>query len=115
MHHGGIGTTAEALRHSKAHLVVPFLGHQLDHAARLERFGVARSIKPSQYCAKRTAKELDILLKGPYRQRAQTYGNQFSGEDGAGAAAAYIIKLLALFSCAASPFVKGKLLLPNNP
>jgi rhamnosyltransferase subunit B len=45
VHHGGIGTSAQALAAGKPQLVVPFAHDQFDNAARLERLGVARQTK----------------------------------------------------------------------
>jgi len=41
IHHGGIGTSAQALAAGKPQLVVPFAHDQFDNAARLRRLGVA--------------------------------------------------------------------------
>ena len=43
IHHGGIGTSAQALAAGIPQLVVPFAHDQFDNAARLERLGVAHS------------------------------------------------------------------------
>lgn len=47
VHHGGIGTSAQALTAGIAQLVVPFAHDQFDNAARLIRLGVARRIAVS--------------------------------------------------------------------
>jgi rhamnosyltransferase subunit B len=52
-HHGGIGTTAEALRAGTPQLVVPLAHDQFDNAARVERLGVgavlhARRVTPGR-------------------------------------------------------------------
>ena len=39
IHHGGIGTTGQALRSGRPQLVVPFMGDQFDNAARVARLG----------------------------------------------------------------------------
>lgn len=44
VHHGGIGTTAEALRAGVPQLVVPLAYDQFDNAARVERLGVGKSL-----------------------------------------------------------------------
>ena len=44
IHHGGIGTSAQALAAGKPQLVVPFAHDQFDNAARLRRMGVARVV-----------------------------------------------------------------------
>src|SRR5262249_47395007 len=44
VHHGGVGTAAEALLAGVPQLIVPTSHDQPDNAARLERLGVAESI-----------------------------------------------------------------------
>ncbi|MBS0339471.1 MAG: glycosyltransferase family 1 protein [Proteobacteria bacterium] len=48
VHHGGIGTTAEALRAGIPQLVVPLAHDQFDNGARIEALGVGRSIKANR-------------------------------------------------------------------
>ena len=87
VHHGGIGTTAQALRAGKAMLVVPFAFDQPDNAFRLNRLGVARTVYRYRYSAYRAAKELKILLENPeYSKRAQEAGIAVRSENGLEAA-----------------------------
>jgi rhamnosyltransferase subunit B len=44
VHHGGIGTSAQALAAGLPQLVLPFAHDQFDNAARLQRLGVARTL-----------------------------------------------------------------------
>jgi rhamnosyltransferase subunit B len=44
IHHGGIGTSAQALSAGIAQVVVPFAHDQFDNAARLARLGVSRTL-----------------------------------------------------------------------
>lgn len=44
VHHGGIGTSAQALAAGVPHIVVPFAHDQFDNAARLRRLGVATTV-----------------------------------------------------------------------
>ncbi len=44
VHHGGIGTSAQALAAGIPQLVVPFAHDQFDNAARLRRLGVSRTV-----------------------------------------------------------------------
>lgn len=62
VHHGGIGTSAEALRAGKPMLVVPHGFDQPDNAARLKRLGVAEVLSASRYRRDRAAKILTELL-----------------------------------------------------
>lgn len=47
VHHGGIGTSAQALAAGLAQLVVPFAHDQFDNAARLRRLGVGVTVSAS--------------------------------------------------------------------
>jgi rhamnosyltransferase subunit B len=46
IHHGGIGTSAQALAAGSPQLITPWAHDQFDNASRLCRLGVARSIRP---------------------------------------------------------------------
>lgn len=87
VHHGGIGTTAQALRAGKAMLVVPFAFDQPDNAFRVNRLGVARTIPRHRYSGFRAAKELKILLENQkYSMKAQAAGMAVRSENGLEAA-----------------------------
>ena len=87
VHHGGIGTTAQALRSGRSMLVVPFAHDQPDNAQRLVRLGLARTISRSGYTAGRAAEELGRLLEKPtYSERASEVGQRVRREDGVRAA-----------------------------
>jgi UDP:flavonoid glycosyltransferase YjiC (YdhE family) len=62
VHHGGIGTTAQALAAAIPQLVVPLAHDQPDNAARLERLGVGRSLSPRRATGAAMARELARLL-----------------------------------------------------
>lgn len=61
VHHGGIGTTAEALRAGVPQLVTPFAFDQFDNAARLQRLGVAEVLPAAGLRAAPLAKRLQAL------------------------------------------------------
>lgn len=61
-HHGGIGTSAQALAAGIPQLVMPLSHDQPDNAAKLERIGVASVIYPKDYNAQLVSKKLDYLL-----------------------------------------------------
>ncbi len=62
VHQGGIGTTGEAMRAGKPMLVVPYSHDQPDHAYRLRKLGVARSIPRAKYSAETATRELAALF-----------------------------------------------------
>lgn len=62
VHHGGIGTVAQALAAGIPQLVTPFSHDQPDNARRLQHLGVADSLPPQKYSAAAAAAKLDQLL-----------------------------------------------------
>jgi UDP:flavonoid glycosyltransferase YjiC (YdhE family) len=95
VHQGGIGTVAQALRSGRPQIVVPFHGDQLDNGARAARLGVARVILRNRYRKPHLMRELEKLLTEPsYADAAANVGAQVAREDGAGAAAAAIARVL---------------------
>jgi rhamnosyltransferase subunit B len=62
VHHGGIGTTAEALRAGTPQLVVPLAHDQFDNAARIEALGAGAGLPASRLDTARLARTLHRLL-----------------------------------------------------
>jgi UDP:flavonoid glycosyltransferase YjiC (YdhE family) len=62
VHHGGIGTSAQALAAGAPQLVVPIGFDQPDNAARLVRLGVAAAIPSRRFTRARAASALSRLL-----------------------------------------------------
>lgn len=62
VHHGGIGTCAQALAARVPQLVMPMGFDQPDNASRLARLGVGETIRPARFTAARVAPALDRLL-----------------------------------------------------
>jgi UDP:flavonoid glycosyltransferase YjiC (YdhE family) len=88
VHHGGIGTTAAALRAGHPMLVVPHAHDQPDNAFRAERLGVARKLDARRYRADRVAAHLQTLLTTPsYQARARAVAALIEREHGARTAA----------------------------
>lgn len=58
VHHGGIGTTAEALRAGTPQLVVPLAHDQFDNAARVEALGVGAGLRAARLTPVRLEKRL---------------------------------------------------------
>ncbi len=79
VHHGGIGTTAQALRAGRPMLVVPFAHDQFDNAARIARLGAGRTLPRTSYRVPRIIAELARLLDDPsYAERAGQIGSTCS-------------------------------------
>jgi UDP:flavonoid glycosyltransferase YjiC (YdhE family) len=82
VHHGGIGTTAEAMRAGKPQVVVPFFGDQPDHAMRVMRLGIGLSMSPSNYDEHCAADALRKLLAGDFKEEAGRLAALIAGERG---------------------------------
>jgi MGT family glycosyltransferase len=96
VHHGGIGTTAEALRSGRPMMVVPFAFDQPDNAARARKLGVARSVPINRYAAPRVLRELEPLVKDArYRESAASVSEHIRTEDGVGRACDALENLLS--------------------
>jgi UDP:flavonoid glycosyltransferase YjiC (YdhE family) len=95
VHHGGIGTMAQALRSGRPQLIVPYFADQIDNAARAARLGVARVCSPRRYCKASAFRELNRLLgDADYLARAAKVGELVAAEDGAGKAARIVLDML---------------------
>jgi UDP:flavonoid glycosyltransferase YjiC (YdhE family) len=95
VHHGGIGTTALAMRSGCPMLVMPSAWDQPDNAERAARLGIARTIPRHRYTPAHVAAELHELLDNPkYAQRASAVGERVRQEDGVQVACDALFKLL---------------------
>jgi rhamnosyltransferase subunit B len=79
VHHGGIGTTAEALHAGTAQLVVPLAHDQFDNGARVEALGVGKSLPATRLTTRRLVEALETLLDdeglpGRCRKVASNFG-----------------------------------------
>ncbi|MFO1252756.1 MAG: glycosyltransferase [Inhella sp.] len=80
VHHGGIGTSAQALRAGLPQLVRPQAYDQFDNARRLIDLGVARELLPAHYRADRAASALTALLgDAALRARCQALAPRLQG------------------------------------
>jgi rhamnosyltransferase subunit B len=87
VHHGGIGTSAQAMASGVPHLVVPFAHDQPDNAARLERLGVGRSLWPERCRAPAVEQKLgELLHSAEVARRCAEVAARFRGADALGAA-----------------------------
>jgi rhamnosyltransferase subunit B len=95
VHHGGVGTTAQALRSGKPQLIAPYLIDQPDNAERVARLGAGRVLPLQRYRARTVAASLRALLDDARcAQRAVEIGRQISAENGAVGAATLIVDTL---------------------
>jgi len=82
VHHGGIGTTAQALRAGRPMLVVPHAHDQQDNARRVVKLGVAEAIDARRYRARPAAAALGRLLRDGCAKDARDVGQRIGREDG---------------------------------
>lgn len=95
VHHGGIGTTAQALRAGRPQLITPYLVDQPDNAARVVRLGVGRELPRRRWRGREIAASVRVLLERPeYASAALETGWQVAREDGAAVAADTILSVL---------------------
>jgi rhamnosyltransferase subunit B len=95
VHHGGVGTTSQALLAGVPTLIVPFAFDQLDNADHARRMGTSRTIYRNKYTASRATNELKVLLgKERYAQTAQSVRQKLKQENGAATASDLIERLL---------------------
>jgi rhamnosyltransferase subunit B len=76
VHHGGIGTTAQALAAGVPQLVMPLAHDQPDNATRVKRLGCGDYVRPKKYSVARVRERLQWLMnsavvKENCEQRAQ--------------------------------------------
>lgn len=82
VHHGGIGSTSQALRAGVPQLIRPAAYDQFDNAARAVRLGVAEEILPRHYVADRVAAALSRLTTDPtLHQRCGQLAARFGDTD----------------------------------
>ena len=82
VHHGGIGTAAQALRAGCPQLVMPMAFDQPDNAVRLQRLGVGSYLWPSRFSGMAVAWELETLLGSEDVARAcSAVASRFVGID----------------------------------
>jgi rhamnosyltransferase subunit B len=89
--HGGIGSTAQALRAGRPVLVIPHAYDQFNNAVRVAELGVGRMLARHRVTEARLAEELDhCATDAGLAARARALGERLGREDGAATAAAII-------------------------
>jgi UDP:flavonoid glycosyltransferase YjiC (YdhE family) len=95
VHHGGIGTTAQALRSGKPTVVIPIAWDQFDNAARVRRLGVSLTLQRREVAPATLARRLRRVLESPaVITRAARLGERLAREDGAAVAADLLEQLV---------------------
>jgi rhamnosyltransferase subunit B len=95
VHHGGVGTTSQALLAGVPALIVPFAFDQSDNAEHARRLGTSRTVYRKSYRAPRVERELRELLERPeYRRKAIEVSKKLKQENGPARAADLIEQVL---------------------
>ena len=87
VHHGGIGTCAQALAAGVPQLLMPMAHDQPDNAARLVSIGVAAAVPPKRFNAASIAGELERLISsGEVQANCASYAKKIDTEKSLAAA-----------------------------
>jgi UDP:flavonoid glycosyltransferase YjiC (YdhE family) len=81
VHHGGIGTAAQALAAGVPQLVVPMAYDQPDNAARLKRLGVAEVLPARRFGAARAAAALKLAMNEAHRAACISIKQRLAAEN----------------------------------
>jgi rhamnosyltransferase subunit B len=97
VHHGGIGTMAEALRAGVPQLVVPLAYDQFDNGARVERLQAGRALAGWRARPRRLALALAALLRSDaIRAGCADVAGRIAADERQGGVAAQVEALLGL-------------------
>ncbi|HEY8901905.1 MAG TPA: glycosyltransferase [Chthoniobacterales bacterium] len=84
VHHGGIGTTSQALAAGIPQLIRPFSHDQPDNASRVQRLGVGEAIRPDDFTEAHLTRTLGALLTNePLKSRAAALATRLRAESAA--------------------------------
>ncbi len=81
VHHGGIGTTAQAIAAGIPQLVVPTAHDQPDNAVRIRRLGIGDFILPEDYTSARVAEKLGRLTNPVVKDNCQRRAADLAGRQ----------------------------------
>lgn len=92
IHHGGIGSTAQALRSGRPQLVTPVFGDQFDNAFRLHKSGASLTLNYDKWRKGAAVKQIRDLLANPaIAAQAAACALMITAEDGARRAAEVVL------------------------
>ncbi|MBA3661551.1 MAG: glycosyltransferase [Gammaproteobacteria bacterium] len=77
IHHGGIGTLAQAIAHHVPQLIVPSTADQFDNAYRLEKLGCSTTLLPNHYQQAQVVAKIKFLLNHTQQVSDQKYPIDF--------------------------------------
>jgi len=80
VHHGGIGTTSQALKSACPQLIMPMAHDQPDNAHRVQQLGCGSFVWPRSFTPRRVASELSKILSPETKQNANKVAAHFSND-----------------------------------
>ncbi len=95
IHHGGIGTTAQAIAAGIPQLIVPSSHDQPDNAVRVRRLGLGEFLMPKDYNANRVLKKLEGVMTTRVKAECQRRAAAVNGSKSLEMAAVLIEQLVA--------------------
>ena len=81
VHHGGMGTTVQALRAGCPQLIVPMAHDQFDNGARITRMGAGKSCPIRKYSSSTLSAWLDLVNSGSFREGAAVAASKVNQEQ----------------------------------
>jgi rhamnosyltransferase subunit B len=103
VHHGGIGTVAEALAAGTPQLIHPLCFDQIDNAVRIQRLEVGGWLKSRRLEGRRIADALKGLVTPETQARCRVIAERFKNNDGLRAAAEHVERLASADQALISP------------
>ncbi len=92
VHHGGIGSTGQALRAGKPQLVTPVFADQFDNGWRCTLLGAAKTLNYKDWTLEKATRALKTVLESPVMaERAREVAVLIAQENGAETAAGLIL------------------------
>jgi UDP:flavonoid glycosyltransferase YjiC (YdhE family) len=95
MHHGGIGTVAEAMAAGLPQLIRPLCFDQMDNGARVKRIGAGNFLRARQANGKQIATALAAIMNDEARARCRKVAARFDQRDSLDTAAEWVESLRA--------------------
>jgi UDP:flavonoid glycosyltransferase YjiC (YdhE family) len=82
VHHGGIGTIAQAIAAGIPQVIRPMAHDQHDNAARVERLGIGASLSPKKFDAASLAEKLDtVITSQQVLDRCKSYAGKINSDQ----------------------------------
>ena len=94
VHHGGIGTTAQALAAGVPQVILPMAWDQPDNADRVQRLDVGKSLSPDSNAAK-LARTIESVMTPDTAARCRSIAGRFGPQDPLELAASWVEEIAA--------------------